>query len=77
MPFELVKKPLHWYQDQKSAPEWLQKAGKLIREADAFVVISAEYNNGIPPALSNLLDHFAPDWYQQRPTLIVTYSPSM
>ena len=41
-----------------SAPEVLERLASLYRAADAFVVVSAEYNHSIPPALSNLLDHF-------------------
>src|SRR4030095_8263138 len=41
--------------------------------ADAFVVVSAEYNHSIPPALSNLLDHFLEEYFW-RPSAIVCYS---
>jgi len=38
------------------APEPLESLARLYRSADAFVVVSGEYNHSIPPALSNLLD---------------------
>ena len=41
--------------------------------ADAFVVVSGEYNHSIPPALSNLLDHFLEEYFF-RPSAIVCYS---
>jgi NAD(P)H-dependent FMN reductase len=44
-----------------------------IKAADAFLVVSGEYNHSIPPALSNLLDHFLEEWYW-RPSAIVCYS---
>ena len=44
----------------------------MYRAADAFVV-SGEYNHSIPPALSNLLDHFLEEYFW-RPSAIVCYS---
>ena len=35
------------------APEVLQKLAGLIKAADAFIIVSGEYNHSIPPALSN------------------------
>src|SRR5947209_4286271 len=40
------------------APATLERLATLYRASDAFVVVSGEYNHSIPPALSNLLDHF-------------------
>ena len=37
------------------------------------MIVSAEYNNGIPPALKNLLDHFLEEYFW-RPSAIVCYS---
>jgi NAD(P)H-dependent FMN reductase len=39
----------------------------------AFVVVTGEYNHSIPPALSNLLDHFLEEYFF-RPSAIVCYS---
>src|SRR5687768_12045752 len=41
-----------------SAPENLERLATLYRAADAFVIVTGEYNHSVPPALSNLLDHF-------------------
>src|SRR5262247_785229 len=41
-----------------AAPELLERLARLIEAADAYVVVSGEYNHTIPPALANLLDHF-------------------
>ena len=43
--------------------------------ADAIVVVSGEYNHSIPPALSNLLDHFLEEWFW-KPSAIVCYPPA-
>ena len=55
------------------APAPLERLADLYREADAYVVVSAEYNHLPPPALTNLIDYFL-DLYTWRPAGIVTYS---
>lgn len=55
------------------APEPLERLATLYRRADAFVVVSAEYNNSIPPALSNILDYFLEEYFW-RPSAICCYS---
>ena len=55
------------------APAALEQLAGLYRRADGFVIVSAEYNNGIPPALKNLLDHFLEEYFW-RPSAIVCYS---
>ena len=56
-----------------TAPASLEALARLYRSADAFVVVSGEYNHSIPPALSNLLDHFLEEYFW-RPSAIVCYS---
>lgn len=55
------------------APEPLERLAMLYRRADGFLVVSGEYNHGIPPALKNLLDHFLEEYFW-RPSGIVCYS---
>jgi NAD(P)H-dependent FMN reductase len=55
------------------APAVLEDLATLYRRSDAFVVVSAEYNHSIPPALSNTLDHFLEEYFW-RPSAIVCYS---
>jgi NAD(P)H-dependent FMN reductase len=55
------------------APAGLERLAGRIRAADAFIVVSGEYNHSIPPALSNLLDHFLEEYFW-RPSAIVCYS---
>jgi len=59
--------------EKGKAPEQLEKLAKLYKKADTFVVVSAEYNHSIPPALSNLIDHFMEEYFW-RPAGIVCYS---
>jgi NAD(P)H-dependent FMN reductase len=72
-----VKLPLmdRMYKEYASgtAPAELEQLARLYRAADAFVVVSAEYNHSIPPALSNLLDYFLEEYFW-RPSAIVCYS---
>ncbi|HWE36938.1 MAG TPA: NAD(P)H-dependent oxidoreductase [Isosphaeraceae bacterium] len=55
------------------APEALERLAGRIKAADAFVIVSGEYNHSIPPALSNLLDYFLEEYFW-RPSAIVCYS---
>ncbi|KAK7091433.1 NADH-dependent flavin reductase subunit 1-like [Littorina saxatilis] len=71
----LMKKPLHFYKDRSQAPEMLVNCEKKLKEADAFILVTAEYNHSVPPALSNLLDHFGSSLYSYKPSGIVCYSP--
>ena len=56
-----------------AAPERMEAIAGLIRQADGFLVVSGEYNHGIPPALKNMLDHFLEEWFW-RPSAIACYS---
>jgi len=55
------------------APEPMERLAALYRRSDAFVVVSAEYNHSVPPALSNTLDHFLEEYFW-RPSAICCYS---
>ena len=55
------------------APPKMEELAQKIKQADAFVVVSGEYNHSIPPALSNLMDHFLEEYFF-RPSAIVCYS---
>jgi len=59
--------------ERGSAPIVLEALAELYRRVDAFVIVSGEYNHGIPPALKNLLDHFLEEYFF-RPSAIVCYS---
>lgn len=55
------------------APEMLERLAGFYRKADAFVIVTGEYNHSMPPALTNLLDHFLEEYFW-RPSAIVSYS---
>lgn len=70
----LLKQALQFYPNPKEAPQLLQDINEKIKKADAFVVVTAEYNRQMPPGLTNLIDHFPPSSYAYRPSALVSYS---
>jgi NAD(P)H-dependent FMN reductase len=54
-------------------PPVMEELADLFRRADGFVIVSAEYNQSVPPALKNLLDHFLEEYFW-RPSAILSYS---
>jgi NAD(P)H-dependent FMN reductase len=61
--------------DKDTAPISLEKMHQELDSSDAFVIVSAEYNHFMPPALINVLNHFHSE-YQKKPSAITTYSVS-
>ncbi|MBS3168306.1 NAD(P)H-dependent oxidoreductase [Candidatus Woesearchaeota archaeon] len=68
----LLKKIYDDYPKGK-APKNLEDIHKIFDKSDGFIVVSAEYNHSIPPALSNLIDHFG-DEFCYKPSGIACYS---
>lgn len=56
-----------------AAPAALEALAGKIRDADAFVFVTGEYNWGPQPGLKNLTDHFLEEWFW-RPAGIASYS---
>lgn len=57
--------------ERKKKMEAMQLA---IKAADAYVIVTAEYNHSVPPALLSMLSHFGGSNYAHKPSAIVTYS---
>ncbi len=57
----------------ENAPEEFKPLAERIFQADAFVLVSPEYNGSYSPTLKNLLDHFPKQ--HRKPFGIVTASP--
>lgn len=53
----------------------LEVLDSLYRRTDGVMVVSAEYNHSVPPALTNLLDYFLEEYFW-KPSAIVCYSAS-
>ena len=64
---------MHKEYEPGQAPEAMQAIADILDAADAFIIVSAEYNHSIPAALKNLLDHFQSE-YLYKPNGLVTYS---
>uniref|UniRef100_T1JCY7 Uncharacterized protein n=1 Tax=Strigamia maritima TaxID=126957 RepID=T1JCY7_STRMM len=73
-PFPMLRKPFHHYANPDDAPQYVKDVRKEIISSDAFIVVSAEYNHSMPPALVNVMDHFPPGDFKHKPCGIVTYS---
>ncbi|XP_068218193.1 FMN-dependent NADPH-azoreductase-like [Palaemon carinicauda] len=69
-----VHQPMHFYRDQNDVPEWMIETNNKIVNANAYVIVTPEYNCGLPPALTSVLDNFPPASYRHKPCGIVCYS---
>lgn len=64
----------HFAYARGKVPERLDKLAGQIQRADAYVMVSPEYNHLMSPALSDLLNHFGSSLFSYKPSAIVTYS---
>lgn len=64
----------HFFLKSADVPSAMEQMAQTIREADCYVVVSAEYNHSIPPALTSMMGHFGGSYYAYKPSGIVTYS---
>jgi NAD(P)H-dependent FMN reductase len=71
-PLPLLDKMYKEYEPGQ-APQLLQRVADMIIPADGYLIVSGEYNHTIPPALSNVLDHFLEEYFR-KPSAIVCYS---
>lgn len=55
------------------APENMEQLATILKSVDAFIIVSGEYNHGIPAVLKNMLDHFQKE-YHFKPSGIACYS---
>lgn len=55
------------------APEGMERVHDVLDAADGFVIVTAEYNHSVPPALKNLVDHYQSEFFF-KPAAIVSYS---
>ncbi|GMU86271.1 MAG: hypothetical protein AMXMBFR48_15130 [Ignavibacteriales bacterium] len=61
------------YRYMKDPSPQLTEIHEILTAADGFIVITAEYNHGIPPALKNMLDYFRNEYFF-KPSGIISYS---
>jgi NAD(P)H-dependent FMN reductase len=61
------------YYEMKEPEENFKKLHNIFNDSDGFIIITAEYNHGIPPALKNMLDHFGSE-FNKKSCGIISYS---
>lgn len=59
--------------DEGAAPVAMQRVHETFEGADAFVVVTGEYNHSVQPGTKNLIDHFQSEYFF-KPASIVSYS---
>jgi NAD(P)H-dependent FMN reductase len=62
---------IHHQYTKQHTKDW----ANIIGEADGFVIVTAEYNFGVPAALKNALDFLSYEWYY-KPVAFVSYGAS-
>lgn len=61
------------YYEMKDPNDTFKKLHTIFSETDGFIIITAEYNHGIPPPLKNMLDHFGEE-FRKKACGIISYS---
>ncbi|PKL83615.1 MAG: NADPH-dependent FMN reductase [Ignavibacteriae bacterium HGW-Ignavibacteriae-3] len=56
-----------------TAPEGLEKLHEILTSSDGYIIVTGEYNHSLPPALTNLMDHFREEYFF-KPAAITSYS---
>jgi NAD(P)H-dependent FMN reductase len=56
--------------------EVVQKWAAKIKEGDAFIIVTPEYNHGYPAVLKNAMDVIYPEW-NKKPVGFVSYGSAM
>ena len=72
----VMKKPLHFYgpDEQSEIPAKLLSLNELVKAADVYIIILAEYNRNAPPALYNTLDYLPIPSFAYKSSGIFSYS---
>ena len=61
------------YYETENPLSALEELHQLYKAADGFILVTAEYNHSIPPALKNMLDHFTSE-FAYKACGIISYS---
>ncbi len=65
------------YKEYKGdAPKEIEDIHNIFDSSDGFIIVSGEYNHGLPPALKNMLDHYQSEFHF-KPSGLATYSAGM
>jgi Predicted flavoprotein len=69
----LLERP-HFTYSKSQVPPKLERMHETLSKADAYVIISPEYNHSPCPGLMNLMNHFGSSVFSFKPSGIVSYS---
>ena len=64
----------HFSYPKSAVPEALCDVYNTLKDSDAYVTITPEYNHAPSPGLLNLLNHFGSSTFGFKPSAIVSYS---
>jgi len=71
---QMLTKPLHFYKDQSEAPEMLRNLNKIVESADCYLILTAEYNCTLPPALTNIMGQLPQTSFEYKPSGMISYT---
>lgn len=69
----LLEKPEFAYTNSQ-VPDLLRETRQTLQRADAYVMVTPEYNHAPSPALLNTLNHFGSSVFSFKPSAICSYS---
>lgn len=69
----LLEKPEFAY-SRSQVPAVLGETREILEQAQAYVMVTPEYNHAPSPALLNVLNHFGSSVFSFKPSAIVSYS---
>jgi NAD(P)H-dependent FMN reductase len=61
------------YYEMKEPEEKFVKLHDIFKQTDGFLIVTAEYNHGVPPAIKNMLDHYGSE-FKYKSCGIISYS---
>jgi NAD(P)H-dependent FMN reductase len=61
------------FYEMKEPEDVFVRLHNIFMKTDGFIIVTAEYNHGIPPALKNMLDHYGAE-FTKKACGIVSYS---
>ena len=64
----------HFFFKPGTAPPAADAMRDIMKAADAYVIVTCEYNHSLPPGLLGMIDAFGGSNYAGKPSAIVTYS---
>jgi NAD(P)H-dependent FMN reductase len=69
----LMKQP-HFSYSKSQCPTELNEIHEILKNGDAYIIITPEYNHSPCPGLMNLMNHFGSSTFSFKPSGIVSYS---